>query len=207
MTAASPPTDASVRAASSPLLTPGTQAAPLVDVLGVNALLYVQWDAAERHRRERTGAGALDRMSDLNVLQGLPAGCPIPLAAMSRSERLAVRRLPRGAVQQVGENVVRLAVRPLRLDLAVVRATGWRRGLEAAGRFAPFGRRALLLDRRPRDADEMMLEAAFYGIGILIKDEDGLELAVAPREYRPARHTVAAWRFEEMLYRRLIAAA
>lgn len=205
MTAASPPTDASVRAASSSLLTAGAQAAEL-DVLGVNALLYVQWDAAERQRREQSGAGPLDRMSVLNTLHGLPAGCLIPLDAMSRTERHALRRLPRGAVQRVGEDIVRLAVRPLRLDLAVVRATGWRRGLEMAGRFAPFGRRALLLDRRPANAEEMFLEAAFYGIGILINDADGLELAVAPREYRPVRHTVAAWYFEEQLYRRLTAA-
>jgi hypothetical protein len=117
----------------------------------------------------------------------------------------AVRRLPAGAAELDRREVTRRAVRPLTIDLAVVRASaeGWYGGLRQAGRFAPFFRRALLLDSAPPAAEEKLMEAAFYGIGVLVADGESVDLLLEPRLYTPRRPTPAAWCFTEELHHRI----
>lgn len=61
----------------------------------------------------------------------------------------------------------------------------------------------MLLSRRPARLDEVLAEADFYGIGVLIDMGDEIEMALEPEPYRPQRHTAAAWRFVEELYQRV----
>ncbi|MGX1887494.1 hypothetical protein [Streptomyces sp. NPDC055287] len=84
------------------------------------------------------------------------------------------------------------------MDLAVVRAAGWRQGLRDAGRFAPFCRRAMLLTRRPSRLEELLAEADFYGIGVFLAAEHGVvseghraarRPAPSRQAYRPAPAT------------------
>ncbi|MFJ2893082.1 hypothetical protein ACIO53_44355 [Streptomyces sp. NPDC087305] len=146
-------------------------------------------------------------MADLECLLTLPAGVRIPLESLESAARRAVRVLPTGAADREQATVTRRAVRPLRVDLAVVRASGWRQGLERAAQFAPFCRRAMLLDRCPSRLDELLAEADFYGIGVFLASGHEVELLLEPEEYRPRRHTAAAWWFVEDLYQRLRSAS
>ncbi|MCX4911956.1 hypothetical protein [Streptomyces sp. NBC_00878] len=192
----------SVRTASAALLEAGTQT-KVASLQGAEALFFHRLDAAEHARRQDAVAGRLDRMAALETLLTLPVGIPVPLASFEASQRRAVRALPAGAADRDRTTVTRRAVRPVRVDLAVVRAAGWRQGLRDAGRFAPFCRRAMLLTRRPSHLEELLAEADFYGIGVFLAAEHGVEMLLAPEEYRPQRHTAAAWCFVEELYQLL----
>jgi hypothetical protein len=196
--------DLSVHAAAAAVI-PAEAVLARLDVLGSKTLLFHRYDQVEHARRRTAGAAPLDRIGALQTLMGLPIDEPVALADLETAVRARVRRLPVGAADITREQVVRRAVRPLSLDLAVVgsRAADWRSGLERASRFAPFCPRALVLDRPGGERDEVLMQAAFYGIGVLWDAVDGLELVLAPRPYRPQRHTPAAWHFTEELYQRL----
>ncbi|MCX5246685.1 MULTISPECIES: hypothetical protein [unclassified Streptomyces] len=196
----------SVQAASRALLAPGAQART-VSVLGTEALCFYRLDKAEHARREEASAARLDHLADLESLLALPVGIPVLLGALDSAVRRAVRALPTGAAERDRKTVTRHAVRPLQVDLAVVRASNWRQGLERAGRFAPFCRRAMLLDRHPARLEEALAEADFYGIGVFLVAGNDVELALEPGGYRPPRHTAAAWWFVEDLYQRLRSAS
>ncbi|PBC71160.1 hypothetical protein BX265_5749 [Streptomyces sp. TLI_235] len=175
----------------------------MLSVLGSRALLLYRVDETEHRRRQAAGSEPLDSIPALERLLGLPVGLPVPVGSLP--EQAGIRDLPRGAVEWDADLVTRRAVRPLAVDLAVVRAAGWRTGLERAGRFAPFCRRAVLLDEVPRAGrDETLAEASFYGIGVLVDEPDGIRIALEPEAYRPQRHTAAAWHFVEELYGRLV---
>lgn len=191
-----------VRAASATLLQPGTQARVL-SVEGAEALCFYRLDDAEHERRKRVSAARLDEMGALEALLALPVGVRVPLASLDRRARREVVALPAGSVVRDARSVIRQAVRPLRMDLAVVRASGWRSGLEAAGRFAPVCRRAMVLKRLPAETHELLLEANFYGVGVFVGADDGMEMVLEPRDYRPVRHTAAAWWYVEELYQRV----
>lgn len=177
--------------------------AALAPALGTEALFFFRMDAAEDVRRRAVSAGRLDKLPPLETLLTLPVGLPVPLASLDQRERRDVRALPAGAADRDRRAVTRWAVRPLQIDLAIVRSSGWRQGLERAGRFAPFCRRAMLLERRPARLEESLAEADFYGIGVFVPLGDGVEMVLEPRAYRPQRHTAAAWAFVEELYQRV----
>jgi len=189
----------SVREASGAVLPAGCKMSNF-RIWGADTFLFHRVDAQEDARRSRTGAGGLDRIRHLETLMALPMGLPVPLLSLDRRMRTAIRSLPAGAVELDRTTVTRWAVRPMRIELAVVRAPGWRRGLELAGQFAPFCRRAMLLERPRGSLDGVFMEAGFYGIGVLTPSNGGFEMAVEPEEYRPERHTAAAWSFVEEMY-------
>jgi hypothetical protein len=172
-------------------------------LLGTDALLFHRLVRDEHQRRGAAAAEPVNSMGALQLLHALPAGVPVPLEALISAEQAAVRRLPASAARVTARTVTRLAVRPLTVDLAVVRATGTRHPLELAGRFAPFCRRAILLKQLPARQDDLVLEAALYGIGVLAQECGGIRLLLEPAEHWPQRHTAAAWHFVEDLYERL----
>ena len=47
------------------------------------------------------------------------------------------------------------------------------------------------------------MEAAFYGIGVLVADSESVDLLLEPRPYTPRRHTPAAWCFTEEFHHRI----
>ncbi|MGQ4374789.1 hypothetical protein ACN6K9_001660 [Streptomyces sp. SAS_267] len=194
--------DRSMRTASAALLETGTQT-QVASLQGVEALFFHRLDAAEHARRKHAGAARLDRIAALETLLALPVDIPVLLTQLDAGQRRAVRALPAGCADRDRTTVTRRAVRPASIDLAVVRASGWRQGLRDAGRFAPFCRRAMLLTRQPSQMDEALAEADFYGIGVFLTRGDGVEMMLEPAPYRPARHTAAAWCFVEELYQLL----
>ena len=189
----------SVRSASDTLLPVGCASAPL-RLWGADALVFYRLDGIEHARRRAVGAQPLDTFRPLETLATFPVGIPVPQAALKPAVCARVRRLPRGAAVCTQDEVTRLAVPPLRVELIVVRAPGRRSGLELASQFAPFARRAMLLERRPPRFEELLLEADLYGIGVLVGDDGQLEVAVEPAAYRPRAFTTAAWRFAEEIY-------
>jgi hypothetical protein len=199
----------SVRHASAVCLHADAKAMPL-SLQGTDALVFYQLDEAEVARRRTDRADRLDQLAALETLLQLPAGVPVSLQDLSAPVRAGIRRLPAGAVSVSRrcdrQEVTRRAVRPVTVDLAVVRATGrgWKSGLERASRFAPFCARAVLLDGSPSRLDDLLMEADFYGIGVLLADETGeVTMALRPEPYRPPYQTPGAWWFVEDVFQRL----
>ncbi len=189
----------SIRAVSRALACLDVEADDLT-VLGQRATMFYRFDPVEHRRRQSVSAQPLTAMESLEALLELPVGLPIPMESLCPDDRASVRRLPSTAVDREGGSVTRKAVRPLKVELALVRDTRPRQALEAATKFAPFCSRAVLLQRPAPRMDDYLNEASFYGVGVLLQTPSGIEVPLEPAEYRPKRHTAAAWRFVEKLY-------
>lgn len=184
-------------------LVPADSQIALVKALGSQALIAYQVDERERRRRALARAESLLRPEVLELLMSLPLDEPVPLASLTPAEQRMLARVPRGAVSRRENAVVRHAMQPIRLDLAVVPGRGWESALERAGRFAPFCARAILVDGPLRHRQEAMLQTDFYGIGLLIARGDGVEVLVPPRPFVHKRFTAAGWQFLEEVSRQL----
>jgi len=163
-------------------------------------------DPHEARRREQAGVGAVTDIDVLDLFLGLPLGVPVGRTALSGRERRALSKTPSGCVETDAGTVTRLARPPLTVALAIVTARSWRRGLEDAGRFAPFCARAVVLDRPPRDLATACAEADFFGVGLLVTTGSDVDVLVPPEPHRPGRAATRSWWFAEDVYRAYLAA-
>jgi hypothetical protein len=163
------------------------------------AVLTVEIDPVEHARRRAAGLGAVTDMAVLAFLFALPEGLPVPLASLPEPVNRTVRRMPAGVVSVTGEQVVRHAVRPCRVQLATVHGSCSATDMEQAGSFAPFCARRVVTAVRPQ-FPETLIEYDFWGVGITLESPDGEETLVEPRRWMPKRHTPAGWRFVETVY-------
>ena len=173
----------------------------VMPLMGAEALICYRLDAGEHARRQRAGAGAISSADVLELLLGLPVAAPVPVASLTCRERAALDRAPHGAVSVCCGEVTRFAVAPVAVELALVAAGNWRAGLGVAGRFAPFCARAVVLSRRPANLADVQMEAGFYGVGVIMVEDQSAEILVEPAPFRRRRVTAAGWRFVEEVYR------
>ncbi|MGY1440104.1 hypothetical protein [Streptomyces reniochalinae] len=169
-------------------------------------LVFYRRDAAECARRRHHDAAPL-AIGHLATLLELPTELDVPLAALPKPLRERTHALPRAAATLTGSRIRRHAVRPLAVDLALLRTSAhhWKKALIHACDIAPFARCALLLNA-PTPADErddLYMRAAYYGIGVLEPASDGLVWAVPPESHPDFRHTPVDWQFTEQLHARL----
>nr|WP_252883957.1 hypothetical protein [Streptomyces sp. HB202] len=174
-----------------------------VNAFGVQAVVAYRCDAVEHKRRAAAGMAPLTRPDVLDLLMGLPEGEAVPVSTLSGPERRALKAMPKGAVIQSKRTVTRQVVQPLRVDLAIVPGRGWESAMEKAELFTPFCARAVLVERPLRRKDDAMLQADFYGIGLLALAGNELDVLVPPRAFVKRRHTVAGWKFLEDMYTQL----
>ncbi|MBM7077330.1 hypothetical protein [Micromonospora humida] len=175
----------------------------LLQMLGSDVLIAHRVDEAEHDRRQRDGLGALLSSDHLELLMSLPVGWPVPVPSLSHCDQRTLRRMPRGSVRIAAGAAERLAVRPARVDLAVVPARRWRAGLERAGRFAPFTARMMWLQRMPLDVDIMVRESRRFGVGVMVGPSEQAEVLVPPAPFIQRRFTAAGWLFTEQAYQQL----
>jgi hypothetical protein len=173
----------------------------LMPIMGAEALVCYRLDDGEHARRRRAGTGAILSPDVLELLLSLPIAASVPVASLTCRERAALDRASRGTVSVCGDRVTRRAVAPVTVELALVAARNWRDGLEVAGRFAAFCARAMVLRRRPTDLADVQMQAGFYGVGVIVVDEQSAEVLVAPEPFQRLRFTAAGWRFLEEVYR------
>ncbi|MFF5100449.1 MULTISPECIES: hypothetical protein [Actinosynnema] len=179
----------------------------VVKLSGGHVGLVLELDQAEVERRAASGwSGVLD-LGVLDALMNLPAGVPVSWADLTERERLAVRKVPEGVVEVAGDRVVRRAVAPLTVRLALVAARDWRSGLKRAGEFAPFCARGVVLSRVPDDVDELHLRCGVFGVGAYVASRGEADVLLEPRAYVRQRHTAAHWRFAEEVHARISASS
>lgn len=170
-----------------------------VRVYGHEARLVCRLDPHEHVRR----AGVAQRrlvLADwgpLNLLMGLPHEEPVPVSTLSNRERGMISRLPQWTHELRDGHIRRLARPPLRPVLAVVGATRWSEGLDAAVTYRPFCAPVVELNVGLDDPFAPM-EAADRGIGLIV-DGDSL---VEPTPARPCP-SATSWWLAEHAYRRM----
>ncbi|MFD4540787.1 hypothetical protein [Streptomyces bauhiniae] len=175
----------------------------VLNIFGVDAVVAYRADTQEIERRAAVGAAELTDRCVLDLLMNLPLGVAVPVASLSEAERRTLRRLPPGSVSRYGDIVVRQATQPIRIDLAVVPGRTWAATKEKAEWFTPFCARAVLIDGPLRRREDAVMEADFYGIGLLVTTGSEVEVVVPPRPFARRRHTAATWQLVESAYRQL----
>ena len=133
---------------------------------------------------------------------------------LSKDEwELASRGIDKGVLEVVDENGVRVLRRLVEPPVSVMHVTvwhdEWRKGLQAASRFAPYASRDLVLTTLPRNTTELELEAAFFGIGLCTgswSEEDPAERICDFEPFILKRFTGAAWLFSEKVFAKASAA-
>jgi hypothetical protein len=187
--------------AASPMVRSDEVRRAVMPIMGTEALVCYQVDDGEHARRQRAGVGAISSADVLELLLGLPIAMPVPIAALTPRERAALRLAPTGAVHVCDGQVTRSAVAPVAVELVLVTALTFRQGLEIAGRFTPFCARAMVLSRRPRNLADVQLRAGFYGVGVIVANDQMTEMLIEPAPFHRVRFTAAGWRFLEEVYR------
>ncbi len=169
-------------------------------LLGRDVRAVVTHVTDEQRRREACGLGALDDPELLRVLFRLPVGMPVPSGSLDRWERTVLGRRPAGAAELSADTVTRLVSPPVRVELVVVEARDWERGIFRASQYGPFCRRVLALSSPPRtqrDRDGLVLEARMFGIGVIIGGQADDGWLVEPAPFRPQRISSGQWLFQE----------
>lgn len=203
---------AAVRAAKSTVTTSEMRGdlcgaeAGIVTMYGSRAGLVYDLDEVEAHRRASFAEPAqVPSLPLLDTLMSLPVDQEVVLEDLTDRQRQLLQRAPAGAVEVGRKHVVRRAVAPISVRLALVAANDWASGLKRADRFGPFCARAVLLPRMPDDSTDLMMNAAFYGTGVCVLVDRALHMVVEPRQYVRRRHTPSHWRFAEDAYSQLMA--
>lgn len=192
-----------VRSAVAGLLPEGCDMTPM-RLCRADCQVFYRLDHVEHERRTAAQAGRLDSFRPLEALMNLPVGETVPRSSLSPEMRPEIRRMPVGSAAIDWSSVTRLAVRPLRVDLIVAHAKTFRSGLQRASQFAPYTRRAMLLEKVPQKLDDKLFEADFYGVGVMVPDGDGgVRMLLEPAPWRAIRHTTAGWCFAEEVYRKM----
>lgn len=173
-----------------------------VRLRGVFGHADVEVDLLEHDRRRGAGAGgrALGPMGALDALLMLPERVsvmvdevdPVLLAKAAQSHAALVYPSP--------ETVCRVGRPAASVRLFSLPTSDWRRGIQAAHRLAPYSARRLVLTTEPKSVDRLLLEASYWGIGVLIRSPKGERELLAPGEFSPTRYTGAAWLFDEDVY-------
>lgn len=131
----------------------------------------------------------------------LPLGEPVSIESLSDSEKWALDRVPRGAVDRDGRWVIRVC-RPVSEVAAVV---AWGQRLEPLlKQIAPFTRvaqRMVVLDRVPVGFEEVAWQARYEGVGVWTANGNGVSELVAAEPVRPRRYPPARWHVNEYAYR------
>lgn len=172
-------------------------------LMGRHVEAIVTHVADEQARRSACGLGAIEDSALLRVLFDLPVGMPVPSGRLSNWDRSVLSRSPDGAVETSRSTVTRLACPAVKVEMVVVRARNWERGIYWASQFGPFCQRALVLSSMPpagRDRDLLRMESRMFGIGVIISGQTDEGWLAVPAPFRPKRASSGQWLFHERAY-------
>jgi hypothetical protein len=154
----------------------------------------------EHHMRLRTNTGGVENERLLAALLSLPTTALAPLERRfekvfedpATSNFATILEDPDG--RRWGQRRLGVPIEVLRIE---ARAKNWTRASAVAHEWVGYAARVVHLDEVPTKLESVLLmEAAFYGIGVTVGGEKLLE----PCAYRPQRWTSARWRFAEQIY-------
>lgn len=168
---------------------------------GSELLVEVRRAESEIQRRQAQRLSPVLSPRVLRVLAALPAGVAIPDDLLDASDSRLLRGLPESVVEWCGSSV-RVVARPAitLVSIGAVAAT-WQRGLSMTGPYASYCARYVILDglRGLRDVPWATAEARFYGVGLAVRADNGLDWKVAPAPFHAERFTGASWLMAEQV--------
>lgn len=117
---------------------------------GTRADAVMALDTHEAKRRGDESLESVPSLAMLDVLLGLPLGCPIDVEDLTEHEVRMLRTAPHGCVEFTDTTVTRRLQVPTTVVAAVVRGTRWRTSLLRAAAFSAFTQRIVAL-KSPRE--------------------------------------------------------
>lgn len=181
----------------------GTQSRDVpVRLRGVDGLADVSIDLLEHDRRAAVGAAGrpLGGVWVLDALLTLPEQVSVPVDHVDPAILAQVTKSPHALAYPVSDAVCRVGRPAATARLVSIPTDNWRRGVQQAHRLAPYCARRIILATEPRRLGLMLLEASYWGIGVMIQDGRAEREVLAPAAFIPTRYTGAAWSFDEILY-------
>lgn len=175
--------------------------AVLIEELDSRALLFIEIHAGEHARRTASGIGALADLRTLATLWELPQGLETPKASLAADLRSRMGNMPGGVAESVGDAWIRLAAPPLRIQGALAWAAPWRRAAATLGAFVTLAPRVAVIPLSARASDQVLVEASFWGIGLVTSDSEPSlllgpqppEVEFGPYQWWLAECAYAAW--------------
>lgn len=177
---------------------------------GAPAILGVLPNRSELERRRISGGVLSTDMAKLDTLLQIPTNVYVPQESLSPREWAYVAGLGPGLIDRYSKEsgfcLRRLAVPAARVTGAFITGKNWRKALSSATQFAQYCQRSIIIPDRPRDEDLMLMEAAYYGVGVFLgrvrsAEGSGAEIEqtiLEPEPFVPARFTGASWQFAEL---------
>ena len=159
----------------------------------------IEFNTVEVSRRATYGLGALDHPATLEALTTLPIGEPVRWSLLTTRQQRVLRGAPPGVIERCGGEVTRLVGPPARLRAVLVNGRDADRTLTAASMFAPYCQRSVALPEHAV-SEVVLLEAAYFGIGVYASSRDVCRLVAEPAEYVVRRWTWAQWLFQEQAW-------
>jgi hypothetical protein len=173
-----------------------------VRLRGVDGLADVSIDLLEHERRAAVGAAGqpLGGVWVLEALLALPEQVSVPVDHVDPAILAQVKKSPQALAYPASDAVCRVGRPAATAGLVSIPTDNWRRGVQQAHRLAPYCARRIVLATEPRRPGLMLLEASYWGIGVMIQDCRVEREVLAPAPFVPTRYTGAAWSFDEILY-------
>jgi hypothetical protein len=178
----------------------------LVDMrlFGVRLTAVVQPDEREIRRRAPAGLGVLDDVAFfdlLEVLSGLPLGCPVPWAELDPDAQVELDCAPAGVVDVTPTHVRRVWQPAVKVTGLLAVARDWRVGLYQARLVAAELPSAVALTSWPRRPGAMLAAAHQAGVGVVAVGDDGRWRRLLPSAGgRPAGSCARRWQMLEAVY-------
>jgi hypothetical protein len=171
-----------------------------VRALGTTAWMAFRLDRREAARRQAVGLGPVLAWDLLDTLMELPAGLPVPAAALTGPARRRVSGAAAGVARVSAGAITREVVPAVTPLLAVVLARDWDTGMARASRFATYCRRMVAGSGIP--GDDQLATATRAGIGIAVRPWPGAaaEVVLEPEPVLDWQPTTAWWRLCELVY-------
>lgn len=162
-------------------------------------------DVHESRRRTDASLGSVCSLALLDVLLGLPLGCPIARSDLTPHEMRLIGTAQPGCVEITSSSVTRLLSVPATVVAAIIRGPRWRAAVLRAAAYSAFTQRIVVL-RSPPTATAV-LEAQYAGFGIWVETEGTFVEHLAPQPFAPRYFKAAGWLFAENAYGAAAAAA
>lgn len=173
-----------------------------VELRGSQLFVATEVNSAERERRHALGVDAFEDRRALEVLLSMPGDASVPLGLFSASQQRVLRSLPSWVVERSGDHVRRVLSPPVSLLSAGFEASTWRQGFRKSALLASYCARYVVVDTA-KEAEDLVLEtleARFYGVGLSVLNDAGLEWLVSPAPFNADWFSASAWLMTEQVW-------
>lgn len=173
-----------------------------VELGGSRTVVATDVNSVERERRKALGVDAFEDRRALEVLLSMPGDASVPLTLFSASQQRVLRSLPSWVVERSGDHVRRVLSPPVSLLSAGFESSTWRQGFRKSASLASHCARYVVVNTANQAEDLVLetLEARYYGVGLAVLNDAGLEWLVSPAPFNADWFSASAWLMTEQVW-------